>query len=234
MVPDWSRIWCDCRYLFPRIQSRQGVKDNETRSAVNQNNTQYWSVSAWTIIPLNCLWSDLKFYKQDKSKNQDTSVLNSHHCHYPRLWNNVHQISYHSSVNVGGHVVPKKALKIPPITNPTSLSSPQCLCLSHSLSLSHKPPSSYAPPSPPVFSLSTSPFLCLSVAPFFPHMPVLSVLWHSQSRGHRGMGIRVETSLFVDLERDSWALSSPVSESGKKSAEKRARWFTAVHICVYQ
>lgn len=135
-------------------------------SAVNQNNAQYRSVSAWTIIPLNCLWSDLKFYKQDKSKNQDTSVLNSHHCHYPRLWNNVHQISYHWNVSGGGHVVPKKALKIPAITNPTSLSSPQCLCLSHSLSLSHEPPSSYAPPSPPVFSLWLHHFFA-SLSPLF-------------------------------------------------------------------
>ncbi len=55
----------------------------------------------------------------------------------------------------------KKALRFPAITNPASLSSPQCLCLclSHSLSLSHKPPPSYAPPSLPIFSLWLESFL---------------------------------------------------------------------------
>lgn len=128
-----------------------------------------------------------------------------------RLWNNALQIAYHSlysiSVNVGGHVIQKKSLCIPAITNPASLSSPQslCLCLSHSLSLSHKPPPSHARPSLPIFSL------CLQSCVLFYHslslyigsfslMPALSVLWHPPRRSWRGLGaFRVATGLFVDV-----------------------------------
>lgn len=120
-----------------------------------------------------------------------------------RLWNNAHQIAYHSlysiSVNVGGHVIQKKkSLSIPAITNPASLSSPQslCLCLSHSLSLSHKPPPSHARPSLPIFFYHS---LSLYIGSFS-LMPALSVLWHPSRRSRRGLGaFRVATDLFVDV-----------------------------------
>ena len=203
-------------------------------SAVNQNNAQYWSVSAGTIIPLNCPWSDLKFYKKDKSKNQDTSVLNSHHCHYPRLWNNVYQISCRSSVSVGGHVVPKKALKIPAITNPTSLSSPQCLCLSHSLSLSPSRATFFLRPSisSRLFSL-TSPFLCLSIAPFFPsHACSVCTLTFTR-KGPQGFGYQSWDKSVCRSGAGQLSSVFSISETGRKSAEKRAWWFAAVHICMY-
>lgn len=89
----------------------------------------------------------VELYKQDESANHNSGVINSHHCHYSRLGNNVRQISSFSrstSVSVGGRGAHKK-LADPLPSQTQHPSHPQCLCLPLTVSLSHKLPSSYAP-----------------------------------------------------------------------------------------
>lgn len=76
--------------------------------------------------------ADVKLYKQDGSVNHNSCVINSHHCQYSRLWNNVHKIesfSCSTSVAVGGRGAHKKL----PLLLQTQHPSNPTVFVSHSL-----------------------------------------------------------------------------------------------------
>lgn len=80
----------------------------------------------------------VELYKQDESANHNSGVINSHHCHYSRLGNNVRQISSFfrsTSVGVGGRGAHKK-LADPLPSQTQHPSHPRCLCLPLTVSLS--------------------------------------------------------------------------------------------------
>lgn len=70
------------------------------------------------------------------SASQHTSVINSHHLRYSRLWNNVHQVSSLTlcTVLTWADMWHRKSSQIP--CHHKSLSSPLCLCLRLPLTVS--------------------------------------------------------------------------------------------------
>lgn len=97
------------------------------------------------------------------SASQHTSVINSHHLHYSRLWNNVHQVSSLTlcAVLTWADMWHRKSSQIP--CHRKSLSSPPPASLSPSPThrLSIKPTSSHALTFLPVFSVWLQYFLVL-------------------------------------------------------------------------
>lgn len=174
-------------------------------------------------------------------------MLNNY-CH-SRLWNNIHQISYHSltaqvltwvDIWCKNKLSDSLPLQIQHLSHPNSLfvsvSPTHCLFLT-----SH-----------PLLSLPIFPydfwffFLCLfyrSLLLFpasFSVMHALSALWHLPRRSQRGLGgIRGATSLFVDVGPAQ--LSSVSFVSDRRAAGKVASYhspprdlcFIEMHACFY-
>lgn len=129
--------------------------------------------------------------------SQHTSVINSHHLHYSRLWNNVHQVSSLAlcAVLTWADMWHRKSSQIP--CHHKSLSSPLCLCLRLPLtvSLTSQPlptPFHFSPSSLSDFSIFLFwkiflvYFIFCSVASFtLPPAP--SFLWHLPRRSQQDL-----------------------------------------------
>lgn len=141
------------------------------------------------------------------SASQHTSVINSHHLHYSRLWNNVHQVSSLTlcAVLTWADMWHRKSSQIP--CHRKSLSSPPCLCLRLPLTVSLT-----SQPLPTPFHFSPSSLSDFSIFLFWNFFQ--SVLFFALLL----LLLSCRSTLFSDIHR----------EEARRICEKSVcRWWTA-------